>query len=216
MPICYKLNQADFILGLWEITESLIELLDLFSKTAPKNEFEKVGNFKNPQRKMEWISTRLLLYDLLNKSVSIKYTENGKPILENENHDISVSHTKGMVAVIIANNMAGIDIEKITDRVLRIENRFLSSIEKRQISDNDRIEQLLAYWSAKETLYKISGAKYLNFKKNLYINPFPMGKNGNFTGEVIINNQSIAYRLNYFIFDKNVGENNFLIVYYYN
>ncbi len=32
----------------------------------------------------------------------------------------------------------------------------------------------MAYWSAKETLYKISGGKGLDFKKNLYINPFKL------------------------------------------
>jgi 4'-phosphopantetheinyl transferase len=216
MPICYKIDQDSFTLGLWDITENLNDLLELFSKIAPKNEFDIVDTYKNPFRKLEWITTRLLLYDLINKVVSIKYLENGKPILENENLSISISHSRGMVAVIIANNLAGIDIEKISDRVLRIENRFLSSIEKSQITTNARNEQLLAYWSAKETLYKISERKGIDFKKNLYINPFPMGNNGNFTGEVITNNQSIAYRLNYFIFDKNSDNNNFLIVYYYN
>jgi len=216
MPICYKLDQDCFTLGLWDITENLDDLLELFSKIAPKKEFETVGTFKNPLRKLEWIATRLLLYNLLNKVVGINYLENGKPILENENLRISISHTKGMVALIIANNLAGIDIEKISDRVLRIENRFLSSIEKGQLTDNERNEQLLAYWSAKETLFKISGMKGIDFKKNLYVNPFSMGISGKFTGEIITNNQSIAYPLNYFIFNKNTDNNNFLIVYYYN
>ncbi len=216
MPICYKIDNDNYTLGLWKLSEDENQLIDSFSKIAPQDEIIKAEKFKYSARKSEWIATRLLMYHLLNKVVTIDYDQNGKPLIENQNQCISISHTKGMVAVIIAKNLAGIDIELINDRVLKIENKFMSGIERNQISDDTKSTHLLAYWSAKETLYKISGGKGLDFKKNLYVNPFQLRNKGEFTGEVITNNQTIGYRLNYFIYDQNIVDSNYLIVYYYN
>jgi len=216
MPICYKIDNENFTLGLWELTENENQLIDNFSKIAPDEEIIKAAKFKYPGRKSEWIATRLLMYHLLNKVITIEYDQNGKPLIDYHNQCISISHTKGMVAVIIANNLAGIDIEQINDRVLRVEDKFMSGIEQSQISDDSRLQHLLAYWSAKETLYKISGGKGLDFKKNLYINPFRLANKGEFIGEIVTNNQTIGYRLNYFIHDRNDKKTNYLVVYYYN
>jgi len=216
MPICYKIDNDKYTLGLWNLSEAENQLVDSFSKIAPQEEIIKAEKFKYPARKSEWIATRLLMYHLLNKVVTIEYDQNGKPIIENQNQCISISHTKGMVAVIIAKNLAGIDIELMNDRVLKIENKFLSGIEQNQIPSGSKSSHLLAYWSAKETLYKISGGKGLDFRKNLYITPFQLRNEGEFTGEVNTNNQTIGYRLNYFVYDKNNTHGNYLIVYYYN
>ncbi len=216
MPICYKIDNDKYTLGLWKLSEDESQLVDSFSKIAPPDEIIKAEKFKYPARKSEWIATRLLMYHLLDKVVAIDYDQNGKPIIENQNQCISISHTKGMVAVIIAKNLAGIDIELINDRVLKIGNKFMSGIERNQVSSDAKSTHLLAYWSAKETLFKISGGKGLDFKKNLYINPFQLRNKGEFTGEVITNNQTIGYRLNYFMYDENNQNINYLIVYYYN
>ncbi|MDF1548391.1 MAG: 4'-phosphopantetheinyl transferase superfamily protein [Bacteroidales bacterium] len=216
MPICYKIDNENFSLGLWEISEDENQLISEFSTIAPKKEIAKAEKFKYPSRKSEWIATRLLMYNLINKVISIDYNENGKPIIDNHNHCISISHTKGMVAVIIAKNLAGIDIEQFSDRVEKVENKFMSGIERIQISKKNKTSNLLAYWSAKETLYKIYGGKGLDFKKNLYINPFELSARGEFTGEIITQNQSVGYRLNYFNYVPRMVNNNYLIVYYYN
>jgi len=216
MPLCYKIDNDNFSLGLWELSENEDKLLSKFSTIAPKKEILKAAKFKYPNRKSEWIATRLLMYELLNRVVAIDYDENGKPIINNRDQCISISHTKGMVAVIITKNMAGIDVEMLNDRVLRIENKFMSGIESDQICKENKAQSLLTYWSGKETLYKIHGGKGLDFRKNLYINPFKLDNRGEFNGEIIMDNQSIAYRLNYFNYTSQFTNNNYLIVYYFN
>jgi len=216
MPVCYRIDNENFTLGLWNLNENENQLIEGFSKIAPLNEITKAEKFKYSGRKKEWIATRLLVYNLLNEVITIEYDTNGKPVIFNNKHSISISHTKGMVAVIIAKNLTGIDIELVNDRILKIENKFMSGIEKNQVTENPKHIHLLAYWSAKETLYKISGGKNLDFKKNLYINPFNLNNKGEFTGEIVTNNQTIGYRLNYFIFDQGENKANYLIVYYYN
>jgi len=216
MPLCYKIDNNDFTLGLWELTENTDQIYSEFMQIAPKNELDKVEEFKYPSRRTEWMATRLLMYHLLNKVVEIDYDEHGKPIILNQDRCISISHTKGMVAVIIANNLAGIDVEMVNDRVLRVEERFLSGIERTQIQEENKMQALMAYWSAKETLYKISGGRGLDFKKNFYISPFVLGQKGNFTGEIVKQNQSVGYRLNYFLHKQKNKCEDYLIVYYYN
>jgi 4'-phosphopantetheinyl transferase len=216
MPLCYKIDNDNFSLGLWELSESEDVLLGKFAAMAPKNEVLKAKRFKYPARKLEWMAARLLMYELLNKVISIEYDENGKPLINNREQCISISHTKGIVAVIVTNNMAGIDIEMKNERVLRIENKFISGLEKDQITEKNKAEYLLAYWSGKETLYKIHGGKGLDFKKNLYISPFKLENKGVFTGEIFTDNQSRAYSLNYFNYTSQFNNNNYLIVYYYN
>jgi phosphopantetheinyl transferase len=216
MPICYKIDNEDFTLGLWDLTEDGSQLFEEFKQIAPKKEVEKASRFKYSTRKSEWIATRLLLYHLLNRVVEIDYNLNGKPIIENGDQSISISHTKGMVAVIIAKNITGIDVEQVTDRVVRIEDRFLSGLEKNQIPEENKFQSILAYWSGKETLYKIYGDKGLDFKKNIYINPFNLSRQGEFIGEVITHNQTEGYCLNYFIHKHKANNESYLIVYYYN
>ena len=103
MPVCYKIDNEKYTLGLWDLSENESQLFDDFSKIAPPDEIIKAAKFKYPGRKTEWIATRLLMYHLLNRVVSIEYHPNGKPIIYDNNQSISISHTKGMVAVIIAN-----------------------------------------------------------------------------------------------------------------
>jgi 4'-phosphopantetheinyl transferase len=216
MPICYKTENDHFTLGLWEITENEDQLTVSFSKIAPVNEIIRASKFKYAGRKSEWIATRLLIYDLLKKVIEIDYNQNGRPMVHVKDCNLSISHTKGMVAVIIAKNLAGIDIELINERVLKIENKFMSETELNQQPVENKTANLFAYWSAKETIYKLSGIKGLDFKKNIYINPFILSDKGELNAETIVDNQKKSYNLNYFFYHQKEKNNCYLIVYYYN
>jgi 4'-phosphopantetheinyl transferase len=215
MPLCYKIDNNDYILGLWELTEPESQLYNEFIAVAPQSEIEKAAQFKYPSRKAEWMASRLLLYLLINEVLEIDYDANGKPHISSREHSISISHTKGMIAVIIAKNLAGIDIELINERVLHIKDRFLSDFEKKQIPENDKVVSLLLYWSAKETLYKLYGQKQIDFKKNLNIRPFTIGLNGEMIGEIITENQINSYKLHFFHYLKADKNFNYIIVYHF-
>ena len=79
---------------------------------------------------------------------------------------ISISHSKKLVAIIVSELKTGIDIEIISERVLKVKNKFLS------YSDNidESQEDLTIAWSTKECIFKWHQKGNLNFKKNELMN----------------------------------------------
>ncbi len=211
MPLYSKIVKDNFSIAFWELSESFDELAVKFHSVASVNDIQRVNSFKYNGRKSEWMASRLLLKHIFNQYVNISYTKDGKPYIENKNVNISISHTKGMVAIIVSNKIAGIDIEKTGNRVLRIEDKFMSHQEKLQVNHPNKANNLLVYWSAKETLYKIHPTRGLDFKKNIYVNNFNLNKQGEIKGEIRTDSTPSVHKLNYFHFDSNQG--NYLVVY---
>ncbi|MCR5454837.1 MAG: siderophore biosynthesis protein, partial [Bacteroidales bacterium] len=85
-------------------------------------------SFKNDRRRREWLATRLLIKEMLGRYPGISYDGLGAPILSGcSDINISVSHTDVLVAVSLSDKCSvGIDIERITNRVLRIKHKFLN------------------------------------------------------------------------------------------
>jgi len=203
MPLIIKLNKNKCVFGLWMINETIEKLSQDFD-SAPHEEIKNIKKFKNPNRQIEWMATRLLIYELLDEKVIIDYDEFGKPFLRNDNRQISISHTSGMVAVQIGEKQAGVDVERISERVAKVAHKFLSPTELEAISINNQLLHMYAYWGAKETVYKIYGRKNLDFKKNIKIEPFKIETEG-----VIIaylkTEEIISYNLDYFVYDMPDG-----------
>jgi len=149
-------KQKNYIIGVWEMTESENDLEKEFSKkTLPK--------FKSTKRQVEFICTRLLL-NKINPKLNISYNQFGAPTINN-NQNISISHSDKYVAIIISNNKVGIDIEKISNKPLKVIQKFISK------NDNIKVDQKEASlaWCAKETLFKYHMQGGIDFKKNITI-----------------------------------------------
>jgi phosphopantetheinyl transferase len=209
MPISLKEQNQDCIFGLWTITETHEELLRAF-KSVPDEEVERLVKFKNPNRQIERIVTRLLIYELLGKQVIIDYDENGKPLLRDDKRQISISHTSGMVAVVIGNKFAGVDVEKISGRVAKIAHKFLSPTELDSIDISNQMLHMYAFWSAKETIYKIYGRKKLDFKDNIKIEAFDIKDKGTIKAN-LQTDESELFELDYFIYDVD-DKNKYMLV----
>jgi len=67
---------------------------------------------------------------LQNEGLEIIYAPSGKPMLQN-GVKISVSHANEKLAILFSFNgcEAGIDIEKVRDKILKIKEKFLSPAE---------------------------------------------------------------------------------------
>ncbi|MEN8119964.1 MAG: 4'-phosphopantetheinyl transferase superfamily protein [Bacteroidota bacterium] len=209
MPLSLKLLNDDCIFGMWCTNELLEELQQDFD-SAPLEEKVQLKKFKNPNRQIEWMATRLLTYELLEKKVIIDYDEFGKPSLRNDNRQISISHTDGMVAVQISNQPTGVDVEKISGRVAKIAHKFLSPTEQKAIDIKNQLLHMYAYWGAKETIYKIHGRKGLDFKENIRIEPFKIEKEGTIIAHLKKEKTSV-FHLNYFVYDASNG-NKYMVV----
>ncbi len=201
MALLLKQEKKQCLFALWVIEESEEELSQLFS-SAPREEIEALKKFKNPQKRIERMAARLLIYELLGKKVLVDYDEYGKPFIVGDNRSLSISHTKGMLAVQIAEQKAGVDIEYISDRVAKIAHKFLSAPELDTIDLKQQMMHMYAFWCAKETVYKIYGKKRLDFKKHIHIKPFDIEKKG-FIKASLSKVEEQEFLLDYFIYELN-------------
>lgn len=179
MPLYHdKIIDTDCRLCIWEITETLEELLEIghISKAELK-EVEK----KAVKRQLEWITIRLLLKQLLktDEKILLDYDLYGKPHLNGIKKHISISHTKQFVAAIVSDKKkAGIDIEIIAPRIEKIKHKFLSEKENEWAKGNNALEKLFIIWGTKESAFKIYAEGGIEFKEMLEVNPFDYSKKG--------------------------------------
>ena len=99
--------------AVWKMEEPLDVLLSLLPNTRKISSEKELPRFTSERRKMEWLSVRVLLYSMLQEDKEIVYSSEGKPFLSDHSFYISISHTKGYVAVGLHSlDPVGIDIEQ--------------------------------------------------------------------------------------------------------
>ena len=156
MGVIFLKKEKNCSIGVWEISESINELKALSDEV-------KFDQIKSENRKLEILAVMALLKEMCGNS-KLDYNKYGAPILDN-NKKISISHSKKLVAIIVSELITGIDIEIISERVLKVKNKFLSS------SDNidESQEDLTIAWSTKECIFKWHQKGNLNFKDDILI-----------------------------------------------
>ena len=149
---------------IWKIEESIDFLYD----NAMLSDVEKLKylKFKNDRRKREWLAVRAGLNLYFKKKVEIKYLPSGQPVLENS-AGVSITHSGDYIAVRWGSQKVGIDIEQISDKVVRVCHKFLNRDEV-ILSNNDKI-LLTIFWSVKEAVYKYCGQEGVDFSKDINI-----------------------------------------------
>jgi len=167
--------------------------------TLDDKDIERLDSFKNHQRKLEWLSVRVLLNSLTDKDSRIVYGPERKPYLHNNSHNISISHSKNLTSILInKKRRVGLDLEFMTDKVLRIAEKFMRPEEIDSIDKTQEIYHLYLHWCAKEALYKICDKVDINFVTNLKIEPFKPKDKGLIIGVVNNSYMNEKFTLNYF------------------
>jgi phosphopantetheinyl transferase len=146
---------------------------ELLSQLDKKEWYLPTLSKMSEQRRREWLAVRVLLKKTLGEEKQIGYTELGKPYLIDQSHHISISHTKGFVAIALDNkHPVAVDIERISPRVQKLQSRFMNDTEEKQLSVNQPLIHALLHWSAKETLFKYLDENDIEFKSQLHIHAF--------------------------------------------
>ena len=154
-----------------EIREPVDQLMAMLEKKDLYLPYLK--QISSESRKKEWLTVRILLKEMLGEEKKILYTPTGKPYLSDNSYQISISHTKGFVAVALHPKMKiGIDIEHISPRIHKIRSRFMSKKEESNLDKTHKEAHLLLHWSAKESMFKILEKEDVDFKTCLHVNPF--------------------------------------------
>ena len=123
---------------------------------------------KGKYSKEYFLAARKLLKNE-DSELTIEYDSKGKPFL-NKQKGISISHSNEIVAIAISNEIDfGIDIQYKTDKVFKIQNKFLSEMESKFLGKKNDLESLIKVWSAKESIYKALGKEGVSFSNDLEI-----------------------------------------------
>lgn len=203
MPFVKKIETENGIIGIWEISESAGSLISAFQFSEnEKNEFKK---FIGEKRQKEYLATRLLLQNILGQKTEVIYLESRRPLVKNPALNISISHSSDFVTVFISNELCGIDVENVHRNIDRVTKRFLHREELARIENSNQSQLLkIIYWCAKEAIFKCSCETGIQFDKQIFINPFEIGKTNFFSGKLTGINRNVHYILRYFNLENNV------------
>lgn len=177
MLVRKEITEEGCLLGIWEITETSDQLLDMLSEENKEKAHKYLSTIRSKKRKLEWLSIRVVLQILTNDNKTVKHTSQGQPYLSDNSYQISISHSKDYAVVLLhKHKKVGVDIENYSNRILKIEKRFISDNE--YIDPKNRTLHLILHWCAKETLYKLMDSTKIIFKEHLHIHPFQIQNNG--------------------------------------
>jgi 4'-phosphopantetheinyl transferase len=189
------------LLGVWKIEEDLDTLLNLV--VLDNDEKKKYKVFSSNSRKLEFLSVRALLSELLGKEARIVYNKNNKPFLKDGSMFISISHSHKLTAILLSTNeKVGIDLEYMSTNIAAIAFKFLNRKEKVTKELDERKYHLYIHWCAKEALYKICDKEGISIRKNLTIEPFKVNESGEIKGKVHTDKINETFDLYYSKYDN--------------
>ena len=194
-------NEA--VIGVWQITETEEELKELSS--TPSDEMEEISFIRSESLRKQRLAVRALLNTLFDEKVYLSHHDNGKPYLENNPVNISITHTEKYVAVILhEEENVGIDIESLDRDFSAVEKKALSEDEIDDLEDEKRNEQLAIYWCAKEAVYKLLSRYNVDFAEQIEIERFRPRGEGELEATFTSKDDEEEFDLEYITFDRHI------------
>ena len=190
--------------GVWKITESEAELRTMTS--IPSDELEEISYIKNESLRKQRLAVRALLDTMFEEKVYLSHHDNGKPYIENNAINISITHTDQYVAVILNDeDEVGIDCESLNRDFSAVEKKALSDEEIGDLEDEQKNEQLAIYWCAKEAIFKLTSQYDVDFAEQIHIDGFRYRNEGELSA-TFTDKDGYEQELNlyYFTFDRHV------------
>jgi 4'-phosphopantetheinyl transferase EntD len=176
VPLFYQQDiNAHTRMGIWHMTEPE----DFFLSAVPVK-----SGITHPHKRLQHLAGRYLLpylfpdfpYD------EILIADTRKPYLPDERYHFSISHCGDYAAAIVSDTeRVGIDIEMITERVVKIKHKFLHPEELAFVHANpvdQQVRLLTLLWSVKEAMFKWWGRGEVDFSDVLRFDPFVFDHSG--------------------------------------
>ena len=194
-------NEAE--IAVWQVTETEEELKEL--SATPTDEMEEISFIRSESLRKQRLAVRALLNTLFDEKVYLSHHDNGKPYLENNPVNISITHTEKYVAVILhEEENVGIDIESLDRDFSAVEKKALSEDEIEDLEDEKRNEQLAIYWCAKEAVFKLLSRYNVDFAEQIEIERFRPRGEGELEATFTAKNEEEEFDLEYITFDRHV------------
>lgn len=171
--------------------------LELLRNEISLPEQKYIDELSATPRKLERATAIWLSRQLAGDFNSIYYDEFKKPHFSEGNYFLSLSHTNKYVASIVhSDKRVGVDIEKISNKALKVASKFLSPEEYKTLSKQiDKELYATIYWAAKEALYKLHGKKSLIFAKQIKVKNI---SSKYFFGEILNENGEVKIKAKLF------------------
>ena len=194
-------NEAE--IGVWQITETEEELKELSS--TPSDEMEEISFIRSESLRKQRLAVRALLNTMFDDKVYLSHHDNGKPYIENNPINISITHTAKYVAVILhEEENVGIDIESLDRDFSVVEKKALSEDEIEDLEDEKRNEQLAIYWCAKEAIFKLLSRYNVDFAEQIEVERFRPRGEGELEATFTYKDEEEEFDLEYITFDRHV------------
>lgn len=125
--------------------------------------------YKDKNHRLQFLTSRILLQDIIENDLGLSYVgltnDNGVPN-DIEGYVVSISHSEGLVAVGVAKEKFGIDIQKRKNKISSVLSRLCSD-EELMLGEDSLRKTIL--WSVKESFYKRNRVLGVDFKKQLFV-----------------------------------------------
>ena len=181
---------------IWEIDESIQELES--EVILSEDSLKLLNQKKLDVHKKQFLAIRNIFKLLSIEDKEVKYDKAGRPIFS-QNKTLSISHSGNYATLIISDHTVGIDIEKISNKTIKIKDKFLDIELNYPQELNNKIS--LVYWNIKESIYKAVGITGIDFKKNILA--LPLDINATKCKSWYVNNHDIYSFETYFRISKN-------------
>lgn len=198
---------AHTVIAIWKIEEDA----NFFLSKIKLDENEKSTILQYPPKKqVQTLAARLLLGGLAEDgNIRVIKDDFGKPFILNNEHYISISHSEDIAVAAISKYPVGIDIQKHTEKIGRIQHKFMRTEELNTLSTEEHLAHLHIYWGAKESLFKAYGKKEVDFKAHLSLEPFELNW---FWGKTLAKITKDEYQAMYQIYYEQILEEYYLVV----
>jgi phosphopantetheinyl transferase len=189
------------LLGVWKIEEDLQTLLDMVELND--DDLKKFKGFRSNSRKIEFLSVRALLSELVGPEPKIVYNKNNKPFIKDGSYYISITHSNKLTSLMLSKReKIGIDLEYMNSNISALSFKFINKRERVTRDKELKKYHLYLHWCAKEALYKICDKEGINIKKNITIFPFEPTDSGDIKGEVHSERINEVFDLQYTKYDS--------------
>lgn len=176
MPLYYQQDiNENTRLAIWEIAEDPAFFLPSVGLRYP---------VMHPQKQAQHLAAGYLLLQLFPDFPyhDMVYPAAGRPFVPGNHFYFSLTHSGNMAAAIVSKSVAvGIDMELISDRVLRVRHKFLSEEEWRWVGSYNGEEKrnlLTLLWTVKETVYKWYNRPGTLFNREILVDSFELQTKG--------------------------------------
>jgi 4'-phosphopantetheinyl transferase len=189
------------ILGVWKIEEDIKTLLEMVA--LDNDDKKKYKAFASTSRRLEFLSVRALLAELIGNDAHIVYNKNNKPFLKDGSRFISITHSHKLTAIVCSvDERVGIDLEYMSSNIGAFAFKFLNRKEKITKNPEQKKYHLYIHWCAKESLYKICDKEGISIRNNITVEPFEVKESGEITGKVHTKKINESFDLFYSRYDN--------------